>query len=67
MRVGAVIAAAGKSGGYKSYDKMKSVDGIQVLRQMILNFKRAGVDDHRIPGGAGGEETGEAWCSIPSQ
>ena len=43
MRVGAVIAAAGKSGGYKSYDKMKSVDGIQVLRQMILNFKRAGV------------------------
>ena len=23
MRVGAVIAAAGKSGGYKSYDKMK--------------------------------------------
>ena len=45
MRVGAVIAAAGKSGGYKSYDKMKSVDGIQVLRQMILNFKRAGVDE----------------------
>lgn len=43
--VGAVIAAAGKSGGYKSYDKMKSVDGIQVLRQMILNFKRAGVDE----------------------
>ena len=34
MRVGAVIAAAGKSGGYKSYDKMKSVDGIQVLRQI---------------------------------
>ena len=34
-----------KSGGYKSYDKMKSVDGIQVLRQMILNFKRAGVDE----------------------
>ena len=70
MRVGAVIAAAGKSGGYKSYDKMKSVDGIQVLRQMILNFKRAGVDEIvliRIPGGAGGEETGEAWCSIPSQ
>ena len=59
MRVGAVIAAAGKSGGYKSYDKMKSVDGIQVLRQMILNFKRAG--------GAGGEETGEAWGNIPSQ
>ena len=45
MRVGAVIAAAGKSGGYKSYEKMKSVDGIQVLRQMILNFKRAGVDE----------------------
>ena len=45
MRVGAVIAAAAKSGGYKSYDKMKSVDGIQVLRQMILNFKRAGVDE----------------------
>ena len=38
MRVGAVIAAAGKSGGYKSYEKMKSVDGIQVLRQ--------GRDDH---------------------
>ena len=45
MRIGAVIAAAGKSGGYKIYDKMKSVDGIQVLRQMILNFKRAGVDE----------------------
>ena len=68
MRVGAVIAAAGKSGGYKSYDKMKSVDGIQVLRQMILNFKRAGVDEIvLITGGAGGEETGEAWCSISSQ
>ena len=45
MRIGAVIAAAGKSGGYKIYDKMKSVDGIKVLRQMILNFKRAGVDE----------------------
>ena len=39
MRVGAVIAAAGKSGGYKSYDKMKSVDVIKFLRQMILNLK----------------------------
>ena len=45
MRIGAVIAATGKSGGYQIYDKMKSVDGIQVLRQMILNFKRAGVDE----------------------
>ena len=41
MRIGAVIAAAGKSGGYKIYDKMKSVDGIQVLRQDDFKFQES--------------------------
>lgn len=41
MRVGAVIAAAGKSGGYKSYDKMKSVDGIQVLLSDDFKFQES--------------------------
>ena len=45
MRIGAVIAATGKSGGYQTYDEMEQVDGIKVLRQMILNFQRAGVDE----------------------
>lgn len=45
MRIGAVIAATGKSGGYQTYEEMESVDGIQILRQMILNFQRAGVEE----------------------
>lgn len=64
MRVGAVIAAAGKSGGYKSYDKMKSVDGIQVLRQMILNFKRAGVDEIVLITGYQAEQVEINWRSL---
>ena len=64
MRVGAVIAAAGKSGGYKSYDKMKSVDGIQVLRQMILNFKRAGVDEIVLITGYQAEQVRRNWRSL---
>ena len=45
MRIGAVIAATGTSGGYQTYDEMEQVDGIKVLRQMVLNFQRAGVDE----------------------
>lgn len=45
MRIGAVIVATGKSGGYQTYEEMESVDGVQILRQMILNFQRAGVEE----------------------
>lgn len=57
MRTGAVIAAAGISGGYYSYEQMERISGPDMLRRMITSFKRAGVDDVVVITGYQAEET----------
>lgn len=57
MRTGAVIAAAGISGGYYSYEQMEQISGLDMLRRMITSFKRAGVDDVVVITGYQAEET----------
>lgn len=57
MRTGAVIAAAGISGGYYSYEQMGQISGLDMLRRMIISFKRAGVDDVVVITGYQAEET----------
>src|SRR5699024_5445495 len=57
MRIGAVIAAAGAPGGFRSYDEMEHIDGSSMIRRMICSFRRAGVEDIVIVTGYKAEET----------
>ena len=57
MRIGAVIAAAGAPGGFRSYDEMEHIDGSSMIRRMIYSFRRAGVEDIVIVTGYKAEET----------
>ena len=57
MRTGAVIAAAGRPGGYSSYDGLEHIKGSSMVRRMISTFRRAGVEDIVIVTGYRAEET----------
>lgn len=57
MRIGAVIAAAGTPGGFRSYDELEHVDGSSMIRRMIYSFRRAGVEDIAVVTGYRAEET----------
>lgn len=57
VRVGAVIAAAGAPGGFRSYDAMEHIDGSSMIRRMIFSFRRAGVEDIAVVTGYRAEET----------
>ena len=57
MRIGAVIAAAGAPGGFRSYDELEHTDGSSMIRRMIYSFRRAGVEDIAVVTGYKAEET----------
>lgn len=57
MRIGAVIAAAGAPGGFRSYDELEHTDGSSMIRRIIYSFRRAGVEDIAVVTGYKAEET----------
>lgn len=57
MRIGAVIAAAGRPGGFSSYDGLEHITGSSMVRRMIGTFRRAGVEDIVVVTGYRAEET----------
>ena len=64
MRIGAVIAAAGRPGGFSSYDEMEYIEGSSMVRRMIGNFRRAGVEDIAVVTGYRAEETEKSLVKL---
>lgn len=64
VRSGAVIAAAGVPGGFRSYDKLEHTDRNAMLRRMIYTFRRAGVEDIAVLTGYMAEETEKSLAKL---
>ena len=64
MRIGAVIAAAGAPGGFRSYDELEHTDGSSMIRRMIYSFRRAGVEDIAVVTGYKAEETEKTLAKL---